>query len=178
MHPITLRLTAAGYTPWVPINRLQTSFNVGLAVVLSSGASLTYSVEYTLDDPRNPANLTQQFTLSRTTTVLTVVKALHALSVGDWVNLYGNGGAPLDGEFQVASVVDANTFTVTVANSGLSAGNGVGWLQTMRATSLAAMAAKTATVASSLTFPVIATRLHVSTYGSGTADFNVIQGRG
>lgn len=178
MHPITQRLSAAGYTPWVPINRLQTSFNVGLAVVLSSGASLTYSVEYTLDDPRNPANLTQQFTLSRTTTVLTVVKALHALSVGDWVNLYGNGGAPLDGEFQVASVVDANTFTVTVANSGRSAGNGVGWLQTMRVYTHASLVALTASGSGSFTSPIFATRLHVSTYGSGTADFDVLQGRG
>lgn len=179
MHPITLRLTAAGYTPWVPINRLQTSFNVGLEAVLSSGASMTYTVEYSLDNPNGPMNLTQNFTLSRTTTVLTVTKIAHGLSVGDWAKLWANGGAPLDAEFAaVASVVDANNFTVTVADAGLSAGNGVGWLQTMRATSLAAMAAKTATVASSLTFPVIATRLHVSTYGSGTVDFNVIQGRG
>lgn len=178
MHPITQRLSAAGYTPWVPINRLQTSFTVGLAVVLSSGASLTYSVEYTLDAPHNTANLTQEFKLSRTTTVLTVTKVAHALSVGSWVNLWGNGGAPLDGEFQVASVVDANNFTVTVANSGLTAGNGVGWLQTMRVYSHATLAGLTASGSGSFTSPIFATRLHVSTYSSGTADFDVLQGRG
>jgi len=178
MQPITQRLAAVGYTPWVPVNRLQTSFNVALAVVLSSGASLTYSVEYTLDNPHDPMNLTQDFTLSRTTTVLTVHKVAHGLSVGDWSSLQGNGGAPLDGEFQVASVVDADNFTVTVANSGLTAGNGVGWLQTMRVFTHSTLVGLTASGSGAFTSPPWATRLHVSAYTSGTADFNVIQGRG
>lgn len=178
MYPITQRLSAAGYTPWVPINRLQTSFNVALAVVLSSGASLTYTVEYTLDNPHDSMNQTQNFTLSRTTTVLTVIKTAHGLSVGDWVNLWGNGGAPLDGEFQVATIVDANTFTVPVAAAGLSAGNGTGWLQTLRVFSHATLTGLTASASGSFSSPPFATRLHVSTYSSGTADFDIIQGRG
>lgn len=177
MRPVTLRLAAAGYTQWIPVDRIQNSFLTTLGVILSSGAVLTYSVEYTLDDFQNPANLTQQFTLSRTTTTLTVTKTNHGLSVGDWVKLWGNGGAPLDAEFaSVASVVDTNNFTLTVADSGLTAGNGTGWLQTARTFDHATLASLSASGSGTISAPVIAVRLRVSAWTSGTVDFNVIQG--
>jgi hypothetical protein len=37
------------------LDNRQAPFNVGLAVVLSSGASLTYSVEHTFDDVFSPS---------------------------------------------------------------------------------------------------------------------------
>ena len=178
MYPITQRLSAAGYAPWVPINRLQTSFNSNLSAMLSSGAVLTYSIEYTLDNAQDPMNLTQDFTLSRTTTVLTITKTAHGLSVGDWVKLWGNGGANLDAEFNVASVVDANTVTVAIANSGLSAGNGVGWMQTLRALPLTAPTGNTVDASFGLDHVVAAVRINVSAWTSGTVDFQVLQGRG
>ena len=178
MYPITQRLSAAGYAPWVPINRLQTSFNTNVSAVLSSGAVLAYSIEYTLDNAQDPRNLTQQFTLSRTTTVLTVTKTAHALSVGSSVKLWGNGGANLDGDFNVASVVDDNNFTVTVGNSGLTAGNGVGWLQTLRVLPLTAPTTNSASSSFGLDHVIVAVRVRVNTWTSGTLDFQVIQSRG
>ena len=168
MYPITQRLSAAGYAPWVPINRLQTSFNTNVSAVLSSGAVLAYSIEYTLDNAQDPRNLTQQFTLSRTTTVLTVTKTAHALSVGSSVKLWGNGGANLDD----------NNFTVTVANSGLTAGNGVGWLQTLRVLPLTAPTTNSTSSSFGLDHVITAVRVRVNTWTSGTLDFQVIQGRG
>jgi hypothetical protein len=178
MYPITQRLSAAGYSPWVMINRVQSSFKVGLAVVLSSGAALTYSVEYSMDNPNDPVNLRQDFVLTRTTTSLNVKWIAHGRSVGDWVKLWGNGGGQLDGEYQIATVVDVDNFTVTVANSGPTAGNGTGWIQSMRVYTHAAMVSLAASSSGDFSSPVIATRLHVITYTSGTADFEVIQGRG
>jgi hypothetical protein len=178
MRPITLRMSAAGYSAWVPINRMQQSFVIGLAVNISTGATMTFSVQYSLDDPNDPMNLTQVFTLSRSTTTLTVTKTAHGLIVGDSVKLWGNGGAPLDLTSNVVAITDLNNFTVTVADSGLSAGNRVGWLQTMRALAFADMAAKSASLTGRLELPVTAVRLNVSAYTSGTADLQVIQARG
>ena len=140
---------------------------------------MTFSVYYSMDDPNDPVNLTQNFTLSRSTTVLSVTKVAHGLSVGDWVKLWGNGGAPLDAEFStVAAITSADIFTVTVANSGLTAGNKVGWLQTMRAQAVTALATKTATTSAPFATPCTAVRFGITTYISGTADFTVIQPRG
>jgi hypothetical protein len=178
MYPITQRLSAAGYSPWVPINRNQSSFHVALAVILSSGAVLTYTVEYSLDNPNDPSNLTQAFILARTTTSLNVNWVAHGRSVGDWVKLWGNGGGQLDGEYQVATVVDANNFTVTVANSGPTAGSGTGWIQSMRVYAHSTLTNLGVSASGDFGTPVIATRLRVSAYTTGTVDFEVVQGRG
>lgn len=178
MYPITQRLSAAGYAPWVPINRLQTSFNCNVSAMLSSGAVLTYSIEYSLDNAQDPMNLTQNFTLSRTTTVLTITKTAHGLAVGDWVKLWGNGGANLDAEFNVASVVDANNVTVAIADSGLTAGNGTGWMQTLRVLPLTSPTGNTVDGSYGLDHVVTAVRINVSSWTSGTVDFQVVQGRG
>jgi hypothetical protein len=161
------------------VNRLQTAFGLALGVELSSNANLTYSVQFSLDNPNSPDGLTQAYTMSRTTTSLSITKTNHGLSVGDWAKSWGNGGAPLDDEWTaVASITDQNTFVVTVANSGLSSGNGVGWLQTMRAVSHATLAALTASATGNLAFPVTAVRLYVSSYTAGYADMQVLQSYG
>tara|TARA_R110000868_G_scaffold94340_5_gene260315 strand:- start:3824 stop:4264 length:441 start_codon:yes stop_codon:yes gene_type:complete len=146
--------------------------------MLSSGAVLTYSIEYSLDNAQDPMNLTQQFTLSRTTTVLTITKTAHGLAVGDWVKLWGNGGANLDAEFNVATVVDADNVTVAIANSGLTAGNGTGWMQTLRVLPLTAPTGNTVDGSYGLDHVVTAVRINVSSWTSGTVDFQVLQGRG
>ena len=178
MRPINMRLAAAGATPWAPINRLQTSYQVALGVMLSSGAVLTYSVQYTMDDFQDPLNTTQEFTASRTTTVLTITKVNHGLSVGDYVKTW-NLGAGLDTEGSVASVVDANNFTVTVANSGATSQvPQVGSLQTARLFNHSTMKALTASSSGDFSSPPVACRMIITAYTSGFADFTAIQGRG
>lgn len=53
MRPIVQALNPIGTGPGAPIviDQYISPDNVNFAVVLSSGASLTYSVEYSLDDP-------------------------------------------------------------------------------------------------------------------------------
>jgi hypothetical protein len=173
MRPKTQRLSAAGFGAWIPLDWRAYNIQVGLAVKLSSGASLTYTVDHTFDDLQTPTN---QFSLSRTTTTATMTKTNHGLSVDDYLGLSGCG-APFDGTYAVASVADANTLTFTVANSGLTAlANGVGSLITARIFPHETLAAQTASADGNYAFPPRACRLRVTTYASGFADLAVITG--
>jgi hypothetical protein len=58
-------------------------------------------------------------TYARSTTSATITAVNHGLSVGDWAYLDWD---LTDNPYQVQTVADANTFTVTVANSGGTSG--------------------------------------------------------
>ena len=49
-RPTSVTVSSATESAWIPVNYKQTPFNVGLGVVLSAGASLTYSVQHTFDN--------------------------------------------------------------------------------------------------------------------------------
>lgn len=189
MRPIATRLAAAGLSPWIPVNRLQVAFGLALNVKFSSNKNLTCSVQYTLDDPNSTAvdagfstaNKMQGFSMSRTAANLTITKTNHGLSVGDWAQAWGCGGAPLNDEWRsVASITDQNNFVVTVANSGLIAiaDPNTGWLQTARVNPHATLAALTADASGNLAFPVWGVRLNVSAYTAGYVDLEVLQSLG
>lgn len=173
MRPICISLSAAGASSWIQLNRLAQSFWTSIGVSLSSGASLTYSVQHTTDDIHETF---EAFSITRSTTTATVKLADHGLSVGDWVMGVGIG-APFDGEFAVASVVDANTFTYTVANSGLTTRVN-GSLRKARVVAHDVLTARTANAESNYAFSPVAVRLNVTSHTSGTVDLKVIQGRG
>jgi hypothetical protein len=62
-------------------------------------------------------------TYTRSTTTATVTAARHGLIVGDWTFIDWSGGTnPADDFYQVATVANANTFTVAVANTGDASG--------------------------------------------------------
>jgi hypothetical protein len=63
-------------------------------------------------------------TYTRSTTTATITAADHGLSAGDWVYLDWD---LTDNPYQVQTVANANTFTVTVANSGAASGAVVVW---------------------------------------------------
>jgi hypothetical protein len=50
MRPIRVTVGSQTTSATIPLDTYQDPFNVGLAVVLSSGASLTYTVQHTFDD--------------------------------------------------------------------------------------------------------------------------------
>lgn len=50
MRPIRVTVASQAASAPVPLDHYQGPFNVGIAVVLSSGATLTYTVEHTFDD--------------------------------------------------------------------------------------------------------------------------------
>lgn len=62
-------------------------------------------------------------TYSRTLTTVTVTATAHGHKVGHKVYLDFTSGTAVDGLFDVVSVPDANTFTVTHATSGSTTGN-------------------------------------------------------
>jgi hypothetical protein len=62
-------------------------------------------------------------TYARSTTTATITFANHGLTTGQWVYLDWDLA---NNPYQV-TVVDANTFTVTVANSGAASGNVIIW---------------------------------------------------
>lgn len=68
-------------------------------------------------------NVSVSGTYARTTTTATITAANHGLSTGQWVYLDWDLA---DNPYQV-TVTDANTFTVTVANSGAASGNVTVW---------------------------------------------------
>ena len=65
-------------------------------------------------------NVSISGTYTRSTTTATVTAANHDLAPGNWVYLDWD---LTDNPYQVQTVTDANTFTVTVANSGAASGN-------------------------------------------------------
>lgn len=176
MRPVSVTLGAAGNTPWIPINYEQVPQCVGFAVVLSSGASLTYSVQHTFDDLAPSSRRRVQ--ISRATTTATVTDPDHGLSVGDSVIITGSGSTALDGTFAVASVVDANSYTYTCANSGAAAAADGTYVLNLRVFNHEDVVTKTDRQDGNYAFPPRAIRLNISTYASGKATLLILQGMG
>lgn len=54
MRPIRVTVASQTASAPIPLDHYQGPFNVGLAVVISPGATLTYTVEHTFDDVFQP----------------------------------------------------------------------------------------------------------------------------
>lgn len=180
MNPIHLTLAAAGRSPWIPINRLQSQFKIGLSVTLSADGNLTYSVQHTFDDVAQPLH---DVVIARAGTVATVTdKGLdglgHKMRIGDSVTVYNSGDANLNGEQVIASVVDANNYTYTVANTGLTASLTNTKVQLFQVFTHPTMAALTADSDGNYDFPCQAVRFIVSPYTAGSARLTILQGMG
>ena len=172
MRPQRVTLSAAGFSPWLNINRMpKGNFGVALGVKLSSGASLTYSVQHTSDPLYEPS---REWSASRTTTTGTITKTNHGLSVGDWTQM--DAAAPFNTAYAVASVVDANNYTITVPDSGVtSVAKGASNLWTARVAETNEMSAKTASADGNYAYPPTACRLSITSYTSGFATLDVRQ---
>jgi WD40 repeat protein len=57
-------------------------------------------------------------TYGRSGFVVTVTKSTHGLKVGDYVGIVFGAGGGTNGNYQIKTVADANTFTVTDINTG------------------------------------------------------------
>jgi hypothetical protein len=68
-------------------------------------------------------NATISGTYTRVTTTATITAVNHDLTIYDYVYLDFAAGGPTDGVYKVATVTDADVFTVTVADSGNASGN-------------------------------------------------------
>lgn len=125
-------LGAAGvpiYGAWVPLSYNVENFNAQIAgLVWPGGSTLTWSLQYTLDDP--VYERTVSATQSGTTITVTDQGGTapnsvwygpgaaygHGMSVGDCVILKGLG-SNMDGTYDIATAANNTTYTVTSAVS-------------------------------------------------------------
>jgi hypothetical protein len=171
MRPTSTTLGQAGPSSWIPLNRYQSPFNVALGVTLSSGANLTYKLQHTFDNPQE----TYACSITRSSTTATLTLTDHGLVANDSITVIG-AGAPLDGTYTVASVVDANSVTYTVADSGVTVAGAGAKLAKHRCFDHEVMSSKTANEDGNYAFPVCAVRLNVTAYTAGRATLTVLQG--
>lgn len=54
MRPTSVTVSATGSSAWIPVDYTQNNFNLGVQVVVSGGATLTWSVQLTMDDVFDP----------------------------------------------------------------------------------------------------------------------------
>lgn len=93
MTPQVISVSSAASSAWIPVDYKQNPFNIDIAVVLSNTPSLTYKVEYTLDDIFNPAVTPTAFshislislTAGSTGTIKSPVRAIR-LTITSWTS--------------------------------------------------------------------------------------------
>lgn len=180
--PIKVSITGApGISPWIPLEDLARTFNVGLFASLSEDASAaaTYSIEYTPDNP-NQGKLTRNnlLSLTRAAAVATVVFANpHFLVAGDALKVYNSGDPNLDGDQTAVSTPSPNSVTYAVGNTGALVGTPYTEAIALRVFALpAALTAATTRQSAALTTPCMAVRLHVTALTAGTITLEIVQG--
>jgi hypothetical protein len=173
MRPVTVRLSAAGRSSWIPVDRYVPSFIVGLGVKLSSNGNLTYSVEHTFDDVFNAV---APVAITRVTTTATVNFINHGMSAGDYLKVIGSGDPNLDGEYAIAAITDQNNFTYTVVDTGLTAAVASVRIVKCRIFAHEILAAKTASDDGNYVAPISACRLNVTAFTAGYVDLTAMQG--
>lgn len=175
-----------GASPWIDTDYFQTPFCLGMLFSISTGATLTATVQMTCDDMSIQTQRPVQG--SQTTTVITVTDTGpfqppsynglggHGLAVGDYVHLFNTGIPSGDGDYTIATVPSATTYTLT---SGVSQTATLGPNTTVLAARVFAhptiTGAAARTYASQLS-PVMAVRLLIATFTSGVGTLYVNQG--
>lgn len=186
MHLQSQTLSAAASSPWIIPGPMLVSPGLGLALTFSFNANLTVSVQHTLDDPQQNA---RAVTLARAATVLTITDNAHNLNAGDNIllsnpskdpNNIWDGGLPVGTSYDVATIVDANNYTVTVANAGSAAGTGfvVSFRVFNHATLTGITGSPPPRTDGNYAFQIGACRLKCTAWTAGTATLTAQQGKG
>ena len=184
MRPVHVVTGATGPSGWIPIDYMQRSFGIGFLCTVggATSPSMTYKVQacFSSGIPDTEILITRS-----TTTATLVFKAVndwdgnawvnHGLSSSDNVEVWG-AGAPLDGTYAVASVVDSRTITYTVANSGVSANTPGSSVQRLYITDHTTVTGVTGSTAGNYAFPPNRVRTNITTYGSGSLTLSLNQG--
>lgn len=106
-------------SPWVRINNMMEDYSIGFIFHPHTGATGSYSIQVSLSNPEE----FQKATYTRVTTTLTITLVDHGLVAGDDVNLQGTPWDQTGGNsIPVVTVPDADTITVTVADTGPASG--------------------------------------------------------
>lgn len=188
MHLSSQTLSAQVSSPWIIPGPMMESPGLGLGLTFSFNANLTVTVQHTFDDPQQNA---RAVTLARAAGVLTVTDNNHNLNAGDNIllsnplkdpNNIWDGGFPVGTSYDIATIVDANNYTVVVANAGSAAGTG--FVQSFRVFNnddarLVGVTGNPPTrVDGNYAFQIGACRLKCTAYTAGTATLTAQQGKG
>lgn len=172
---VSVTALAAGASPWAVLDWEQSPFNCSLFAALAFGTTLTYKVQSTPDKPNRPPT---QVSLTRAGTVATVTHTAHGLATGDATVIMGSGDPNLDGQQPTITVVDANTYTYPVVNTGATVGAPATKDITMRVFDHDTMTGLSARADGNYLFPVQACRLFVTAYTSGSVELTATQAHG
>lgn len=112
MRPVRLTVASATSSPVVPLDQYCDPFNVSVAVTLSAGANLTYTVEHTYDDVQSP-------TFDPATATWFPNTALSAKTA----STEGNYILPVSALRLRVSAYTAGTATLNVLQAGILGGN-------------------------------------------------------
>lgn len=162
---------ATGVTAWYPVAWAVAPVAIELAAFVDSGATLTYKAQYTTD-----ALLPLNCNITRSTTTATLKLPNHNLTTNDSIIVVGSGDTNLDGTYTVASVVDANTITYTVANTGSTQSAGTVGVIPLHVFDHGTITGKSADFDGSISVPVTAVRLNVTAWTSGGVTMLIKQG--
>lgn len=188
MRPVDVSLKALGFSNWIPLDYLQNGFSVGLGFSISSGASLTATVQHTFDDLLQNDHPVQ---ISQSTTVITVTDTGftplyagtdslggHNLSPGDSVIVQGSKVNGMDGTFAVQTVPNNTSYTLTSLVSQTAVADPGVQVASARVFPHATMVAMTARTDGNYAFPPMFVRLLLTAWASGTASLMIRQGMG
>ena len=169
MKPQKQTLSAVGSTDWLPVDWRGDQYGIGVGANVSSGGALTYSVEYTFDNPYD----TVAVDIARVTTVATVTFAVaHGKSVGDSITVTETREDNLAGTFAIATVPSDLTLTYTVSNTGSAAESAQAAVFTVFAdTNFSAISASANAL---INTPVSMIRTSISAFTSGNLTTNYI----
>lgn len=195
MRIVRLTLNGPGFTAPIPVNYMQPNFNVAVGVIPSAGATgLSCSAQYTMDDQI----IKRQAFWSQVAQVVTIKDGIqpfgrgasslptqlnpHGMITGDTVSIEGTGSAALaggagvgfDGNYAV-TVVDANTYTITVTPSQTASGD-CRIIPQRWVTSAQVPAATATRLYTNILQPISAIRFNVAALTTPSVDFLVIQG--
>jgi len=175
MRLVVTQVAGLGISTWVPIDSLKNPMSVGLGLYFSNGAVATAKVQHTFDTYSDSAKRTN-ISISRSTTTATVTDTGHGLSVGDSALINNSGSSVLDGYQTVVSVIDANNYTYTCANSGPAASVlGVcSW--NFRVFDHSTLTGKSARADGNYAYNVSMVRLNVTAFTSGVVYLDILQG--
>jgi len=108
MRPIRVTVGSATASATIPLDTYADPFNVGLAVVLSSGASLTYTVQHTFDD-----------VFAKNFDPATATWFSHATLVTKTASSDGNYAYPVTATRLNITIWASGTATLTVVQAGM-----------------------------------------------------------
>lgn len=167
MRPKKQTLAAVGSSNWLPVDFRGDQFGIGIGVNVSSGSTLTYSIQHTFDNVYEVQNVA----IARVTTTATVTfDSPHGKVTGDSINITGTREDNLAGTFAIASTPSDTTLTYTVSDTGSTA-------ESAKATVYSvfeheSLTGLSATADGGYTLPPSAIRLIVSAHSAGNVTAN------